>query len=71
MKWQRFAWPLPPDIRPADGQNALQYYGDNQYTRVYWDSKIQDFRFAEDTAHIYGGREPSHILLIESPEEQP
>lgn len=67
MKWQKFTWPLPPDIQPQSGQMAVQYYGDEQYTLVYWDETLKDFRFAGDVAHIYGGREPSHIVLIEPP----
>lgn len=69
MKWQKMAWPPPADIRPRDRQTALYYYGDDQYTRVYWDDQIKDFRFAEDVAHIYGGKEATYIMLVEPPEQ--
>ena len=68
MQWQKMEWPLPAHIVPKDRQHALYYYGEDEVCLTYWDADIKDFRFMGDVAHIYGGREPSYIMLIEAPE---
>lgn len=71
MNWQKMEWPLPPHIVPRAGQYALYFFpeeGDvGSVCLTYWDETIPDFRYVGDVAHIYGGREPSHIMLIDSP----
>lgn len=68
MNWLPYQWPLPNADTLEDRQEFVVRYGDGQYTMVYWDKDLADWRFSYEVGHYLGGKQPTHYMQLTTPQ---